>query len=73
MKVIEKKARQIVRQAYFDYKESIRYFRQNGDTTYCYRTYQAQMDLLKALFPKTTNQDALENMWDAMWRKENRD
>ncbi len=62
---IERKARQVVRQAYFDYK-----LVQDKDF---YHDYAVMMDMLIELFPKTTNQDALENMWDAMWRKENRD
>ena len=65
MKVIEKKARKIVREAYFDYKLT--------HATNFYHDYAIMMDMLKDLFPKTTNQDALENMWDAMWRKENKD
>ena len=61
MTTIEKKARQIVREAYFDYK----LMREQK----FYNDYATMMDMLKELFPKTTNQDALENAWDVMWKK----
>ena len=61
MTTIEKKAREIVRQAYFDYK----LMREQK----FYNDYAIMMDMLKELFPKTTNQDTLEIAWDVMWKK----
>lgn len=66
MTTIEKKARQIIRKAYEDYKDCVRY---GGDMQFTYRQYQAQMDLLVELFPETTNQENLERKWDSEYRK----
>ena len=62
MSRIEERARKIVREAYFDYKLD----REHST----YAIYQNKMDMLKDLFPKSTNQDTLENVWNAMWRKQ---
>ena len=60
MKAIEKKARQIVKEEYFNYKLTHKF----------YSDYATKMEMLKELFPKTTNQENLERTWDAQWKKE---
>ena len=63
MTSIEKKARVIVKEAYFDYKLS--------RSQYSYNVYSSKMEMLEQLFPITTNQENLENRWDIEWKKEN--
>lgn len=63
MTSIEKKARVIVKEAYFDYKVS--------RSQYAYNVYSSKMEMLEQLFPITTNQENLENRWDIEWKKEN--
>ena len=62
MTAIEKKARKIVKEAYFDYKAS--------RSQYSYGVYGDKMEMLQQLFPQTTNQDNLERKWDIEWKKE---
>ena len=69
MTAIERKARQVVRESYNEYMASIHYG-YTEDSKFALRTYQAQMDLLKELFPKTTNQDNLERLWDGKFYAE---
>lgn len=68
MKVIERKARQIVRQSYIEYLETIdgKYFN-TDDMDFAYRTYSSQMVMLKQLFPETTNQESLEQLWNGVY------
>ena len=61
MTKLEKKAREIVRHAYFDYKV--------GRTKYDFRQYYVKMEMLKELFPNT-NEEQLETKWNDMFRKE---
>lgn len=68
MKRLEEKARRIVREEYFEYK----LMAHEKDSQYWYSKYDEKMDMLKKLFPKTTNQEQLERTWNAIWRKENR-
>ena len=63
MTTLEKKARMIVKEAYFDYKLT--------RATNFYHDYAIMMEMLQQLFPKTTNQENLERKWDIEWRKEN--
>ena len=67
---IERKARQVVRESYNEYMELLHFGYVGEDMQFALRTYQAQMDLLKALFPKTTNQDNLERLWDGKFYAE---
>ena len=64
---LEEKARKIVRNAFYDYligREDIE------QSQYCYGIYADKMEMLKEMFPKTTNQEQLEKTWYAMWKKE---
>ena len=71
MSKTEQKARAIVRESYFDYLSAILRSEVKQYKDDCSMTYSAQMDLLYRLFPKTTNVEALEGKWYAMWQKEN--
>ena len=65
MSRIEERARKIVRDAYFDYLDSVK-----TDTThFYYDIYSERLEMLKLLFPKTTNEYQLERTWYAMYRK----
>lgn len=69
---IEKQARKIVRDAYWDYLDDIR----SSDTKrsgYSFKVYYHYLQFLKQLFPETTNEDRLEYKWIHMYKKENND
>lgn len=70
MTAIERKARKIVRESYNEYMELLHYGYVREESQIALRTYQAQMDLLVALFPKTTNQENLERLWDGKFYAE---
>jgi hypothetical protein len=63
MTALEKKARVVVKEAYFDYKVS--------RSQYAYNVYSSKMEMLEQLFPITTNQENLERKWDIEFKKEN--
>ena len=65
---IEKQARKIVRDAYFDYLE-IDYSNRELKDHFC-DIYYRYMQFLKDLFPETTDEDALETKWWSMFKKE---
>ena len=65
---LEEKARRIVREAFNDYLDMMK----DKDSQYWYRIYATKMEMLKELYPKTTNEEQLERTWYAMWKKENR-
>lgn len=62
MTAIEKKVREYVKQAYLDYKIA--------HSQYAYSVYSNKMEMLKDLFPKTTNEENLERKWDSQFKKE---
>ena len=70
MKRLEEKARAIVRNAYFEWLLAIK-TNSPHSKEWC-STYMDKFDMLKELFPKSTNQETLEHIWDAMFRKEYR-
>lgn len=65
---LEEKARKIVRNAYYDYLDNSEYGVE--ESKYWYRIYDIKLEMLKELFPKTTNEEQLERTWYAMWKKE---
>ena len=65
---IEKRARKIVRDAYFDYLE-IDYSNIELKDQF-FKTYYHYMQFLEDLFPETTDEDKLESKWRSMFKKE---
>ena len=65
---IEKRARKIVRDAYFDYLEIDYSSKELKD--HFFRIYYHYMQFLEDLFPETTDEDKLESKWRSMHRKE---
>ena len=65
---IEKQARKIVRNAYFDYLEIDYSNRELKD--HFFKIYYHYMQFLEDLFPKTTDEDKLESKWRSMFNKE---
>lgn len=65
---LEERARKIVRNAFYDYLNGRDDTRE--ESRYWYRIYDNKLDMLKELFPKTTNEEQLEKTWYAMWKKE---
>ena len=65
MKRIEEKARKIVREAFNDYLDCQH---DTESSQYWYRIYATKMEMLKEIFPNT-NEDQLEKVWYAMWKK----
>ena len=68
MTKIERKARKIVRDAYFDYLEIDYSNRELKD--HFFRIYYHYMQFLEKLFPETTDGDKLESKWRSMFKKE---
>ena len=68
MNKIEKRARKIVRDAYWDYLE-IDYSNIELKKHFFERYYR-YMQFLEDLFPETTDEDKLESKWRSMHRKE---
>ena len=68
MTKLEKKAREIVRDAYFEYRNACEY---NSNRDFAWSDYIAKLEMLEQLFPDTTNSDALRDKWYSMWYKEN--
>lgn len=63
---LEEKARKIVRNAFYDYLNG----RDDIESSqYWYRIYDNKLEMLKEMFPKTTNEYQLEKVWYAMWKK----
>ena len=65
---IEKQARKIVRDAYFDYLEIDYSNRELKD--HFFRIYYHYMQFLEELFPETTDEDKLKSKWRSMFKKE---
>lgn len=65
---IEKRARKIVRDAYFDYLE-IDYSNIELKKHFFERYYRYML-FLEELFPATTDEDKLESKWRSMFKKE---
>ena len=65
---IEKQARKIVRDAYFDYLE-IDYSNIELKKHFFERYYRYML-FLEDLFPNTTDEDKLESKWRSMFKKE---
>lgn len=70
MNKIEKQARKIVRDAYFDYLEIDYSNRELKD--HFFRIYYHYMQFLEDLFPDTTDEDKLESKWRSMFKKKRR-
>lgn len=64
---LEKKARELVRENYFEYKTILRL---GGNYQNAFDNYYYRMQMLCELFPNT-NEEKLEIKWDSMWKKEN--
>lgn len=69
MTCLEKKARKYVQEKFNDYLLD-RHIGIYSSKSNSYSYYSEAMDMLKELFPKT-NQDRLEAIWTAKWKKEN--
>ena len=65
---IEKRARKIVRDAYFGYLEIDYSNRELKD--HFFKIYYHYMQFLEELFPDTTDEDKLESKWRSMFEKE---
>ena len=66
----ERRARDYVRNLYEDYL----YARSKHDrelTNSTFSTYYNGMAMLKAMFPYSTNEEHLETMWEAIYKREN--
>ena len=66
---IEKRARKIVRDAYWDYLDDV--CADETKSGYSFKVYYHYLQFLKALFPDTTDEDVLERKWRSMYKKEN--
>ena len=66
---IEKRARKIVRDAYWDYLDDV--CADETKSGYSFKVYYHYLQFLKTLFPETTNEDRLEDKWRNMYKKEN--
>lgn len=70
MTKIEKKAREIVRLAFFDYLESLE-LKEGGEASgYWFREYQCRLEMLALIFPDSTSPEALERCWYAKYKRE---
>lgn len=69
MTKIEKKAREIVRLAFFDYLEALELKEGPEAAGYWFRIYENKLEVLVALFPKTTDEEKLERAWHGKFKK----
>ena len=73
MTKMEKQARKITRDAYYEFLEGLH--SPNSDKSlneYLFNVYYQYMKFLKELFPETTNEDRLRETWRMMFIKKRR-